>query len=391
MGKKQAPAKQSDNQGQTHSHLDKEASDWLRLIRTPQIGPVSFWKFVNVFGDVSTAIERANEYAKARGQRPFKIVSLREAQKEQSQLHRQGGEFIIANSDDYSPYLKAIDTPPPVLAAIGDKSLLQKPTIAIVGARNASAAGKKITEELARELGQNGYVIASGLARGIDAAAHEASLTTGTIAVVAGGIDRIYPPEHKDLQAKICEQGLLLSEAPLGYPPQARDFPRRNRIVTGLSLAVIVVEAAKKSGTLISARLAGEQGREVMAVPGSPLDLRYGGSNTLIKNGARLVDSVDDVLEALETLPLLKPKEFAHYKDGLVEEDYIHEPALDQETKQNALSLILEALSPLPMPIEDIASSAGLPVKLVQSLIVELELSGKAMTYTGGEAAIKYA
>ena len=254
--------------------------DWLRLIRTDGIGPATFRQLLDKFGDADEAIAQAPALARARGRRNiFKIASKDQINAELDQADYLGARFIASCEPAYPAPVKAISDAPPVLCVKGDPELLAKNTIGIVGARNASAAGRKIARDLAKDLGANGLVIASGLARGIDGAAHQAALATGTIAVVAGGIDVIYPPEHADLTNEICQRGLVISEMPLGYQPKGRDFPRRNRLISGLCLGVIIVEAALRSGTLITARCAVEQGRDVFAIPGSPLDPRSQGTN----------------------------------------------------------------------------------------------------------------
>jgi DNA processing protein len=247
----------------------------------------------------------------------------------------------------------------------------------MVGARDASAVGRRMARDLARELGEAGYVIVSGMARGVDGEAHAASMETGTVAVIAGGIDRIYPPQHEQLYAMLAERGCLVSEAPLGYVAQARDFPKRNRIISGLSLATLVVEAAEKSGSLITARFALEQGREVMAVPGSPLDPRCRGANRLIKQGAALIESADDALAAMQGL---SPPTF-------------DEPGGDRFDPRDAdvppalLRAVHEALSPTPMPVSEIARAVDAPLRMVLAALAELELAGQAVTHVGGTAS----
>jgi DNA processing protein len=254
---------------------------------------------------------------------------------------------------------------------------LTKPTIGIVGARNASAAGLRIAREFASGLGQAGYVVASGLARGIDGAAHLASLDAGTIAVLAGGIDHIYPPEHENLHAQIAARGLIVSESPLHAAVHARDFPRRNRIISGLSLGVVVVEAEARSGSLITARFAGEQGREVLAVPGSPLDPRAAGPNGLIKDGARLVTCVEDIVDALQGSSGLGERDNDHF---------VHRTGpLQLDT--SLVDQVANLLSPVPISLEDISRDTGLPWRMIAAIVVELELTGRAATQVGGRVS----
>jgi len=257
--------------------------------------------------------------------------------------------------------------------------LAAREPVAIVGGRNASAVGCKMARDIARDLGRHGSTIVSGLARGIDSEAHRASIETGTIAVIAGGIDQIYPPQNADLYDAIAERGCVVSEQPFGYVAQARDFPKRNRIISGLSLAVVVVEAAEKSGSLITARMALEQGREVMAVPGSPLDPRTKGANRLIKQGAALVETADDVLRSLSSLPpaaLFEPEadDWRLPTDGAVPGD--------------VMTAVRQALSPTPTPVTEIVAASGAPYRLVLAALAELELAGEAVTHVGGSASL---
>ncbi|MCB4768520.1 DNA-processing protein DprA [Ancylobacter sp. Lp-2] len=360
---------------------DGQRRDWLRLIRTENVGPRAFRNLVNRFGGARAALEALPSLARRGGSLiPPRIPSPAEAEDEIAALARLNGRFIAIGEPDYPPPLRAIDDPPPLIAIRGRAELLTEPTVAIVGSRNASGAGRTMTARLARGLGEAGWVVASGLARGIDTTAHEASLASGTIAVVAGGHDRPYPRENEALQARIAEQGVVLSEMPMGWEARARDFPRRNRLVSGLSLGVVVVEAAERSGSLITARMAGEQGREVFAVPGSPLDPRAGGTNALIKQGAALVTEVADIVDVLRPLVGRMEPPAGTHEDG-EEADY-GEPADD------ARGRILALLSPAPVGIDELVVLSGRPAGEVQVVLLELELAGRLERHAGNAVSL---
>lgn len=360
---------------------DQERIDWLRLSRTPNIGPVTFAQLIANFGNPAQAISELPELSKRSGRKRALIPPPEsEIIAELSAISRYGARLICACEPDYPALLRSLNPPPPTLSVCGDVSLLHTKSIAIVGARNASAAGRKMARDLASELGKAGYTIVSGLARGIDGEAHGASINTGTAAVLGGGVDHIYPPQHQALYHQIAERGVIVSESKFGHRATARDFPRRNRIITGLSFGVVVVEAAEKSGSLISARTAGEQGREVMAVPGSPLDPRTEGSNRLIRQGAVLVRNVEDVLETLSALPQMRfeaapPADFDHVLIG-------DDPPSDE------IARVREALSPSPISIDEIARVTELGAPRCAAILMELELSGEAYTLSGGLAAL---
>ncbi|MBI1358850.1 MAG: DNA-protecting protein DprA [Alphaproteobacteria bacterium] len=356
-----------------------ERLDWLRLSRTPNVGPITFFQLLERFrGDAGAALEALPGLAKSASRSRSLSPPPRAAiEREIEAAAKAGARFIAACEPDFSPALAAIDPPPPLVAAKGDVRLLQRPAIALVGARNASAVGRRMARDLARDLGQAGFLIVSGLARGVDGEAHAASLDAGTLAVLAGGIDQVYPPEHARLYDKIAERGLILSEAPVGYVAMARDFPKRNRIISGLSVACVVVEAAERSGSLITARMALEQGREVMAVPGSPLDPRAAGANRLIKQGAALIENAGDVLRALEGMS-------APSFDEPGPERY---EAQEAETPAALLRAIREALSPTPTRVDEIARAVDAPHRLVLAALAELELAGEAVTHVGGLAS----
>jgi len=355
-----------------------ERADWLRLSRARGIGPITFFHLLERYGSASAVLDDLPSLAKKAGAKAdIRAPSRDEIEREIAAADKLGAVYRAACEPEYSACLAAIDAPPPLVCLRGRRDLLNQPAIAMVGARDASAAGRRMARDLARELGQAGYVIVSGMARGVDGEAHVASVETGTIAVVAGGIDMIYPPQHDQLYAMLAERGCLVSEAALGYVAQARDFPKRNRIISGLSLATLVVEAAEKSGSLITARFALEQGREVMAVPGSPLDPRCRGANRLIKQGAALIESADDVLAAMQGI---SPPSFDEpIGDRFDPRDADVPPAL--------LRAVREALSPTPMPIAEIAHAVDAPHRMVAAALAELELAGQAVTHVGGTAS----
>lgn len=363
-------------------HLDHgQRRDWLRLIRTENVGPRAFRGLINRFGGAAAALEALPALARRGGGLiPPRIPTLGEAEAEMEALARLGGRFIAIGETDYPAPLREIDDAPPLLAVRGLPELLNRPVVGIVGSRDASGAGRTMTARLSRGLGEAGWVVASGLARGIDTAAHEASLLSGTIAVIAGGHDKPYPRENQPLLERIAEVGAVLTEMPMGWEPRARDFPRRNRLVSGISLGVVVVEAAERSGSLITARLANEQGRLVFAVPGSPLDPRSGGANGLIKQGASLITSADDILEALA--PLLGRS----IPSALEEREYDTSAIVDPT--ENTRSRVLSLLGPTPLPVDDIVIMSGASVSDVQILLLELELAGRLERHPGGTVSM---
>jgi DNA processing protein len=346
----------------------------LRLARSENVGPVTFRDLLQHCGNAVAAIDALPDLA-ARGgaKRAIKIATAAEAETELSKLARLGARLLVWGDRDYPPRLAAIDPPPPVIAIMGDTELLSRPSIAIVGSRNASAAGRRIAGDMANALGTEGFAVVSGLARGIDTAAHRAALATGTVAVLAGGVDIVYPEENRELQASIAEGGTLVSEMSPGTSPQSRHFPRRNRLISGLSLAVVVVEAALRSGSLITARFALEQGRDVFAVPGSPLDPRAGGSNRLIKDGAPLVETAEDVIAALGTPPggALREPDPTGY-DGA--KPFV---TVLRQIDDRARDSVLSALGPTPTPLDEIVRQSGVPVPIVRAILLELELAGR--------------
>lgn len=350
---------------------DAERVAWLRLARTPNVGPVAFEHLLQRCGSAAKAVDALPDLAR----RPVAIPARAEAERELEAGERLGATLICAAEPAFPPLLAALDPPPPLIWVLGDQRMLSRPAVAVVGARVASAAGQRFARGLAAELGQAGRLIVSGMARGIDGAAHEGSLATGTVAVLGGGVGDIYPPEHATLHAAIASQGAVVSESPPDHRAQARDFPRRNRLISGLSLAVVVVEAELKSGSLITARLAAEQGREVLAVPGSPLDPRARGTNDLLRQGATVCEGAEDVLRALEGLGGLRERERRPWAG----------PA---DAPPDGLRDRVEALlSPTPVTIDDLVRASGAPAPAVFAALVELSLAGVAVFGAGGTVA----
>jgi DNA processing protein len=347
---------------------------WARLARTPRIGAVTFHALIARHKTASAALDALPRAARTQTLTP---PSAGEIEHELVALDAMGARLLASCETDYPPLLAQLDAPPPLLAVRGDAALAHRRTIAIVGAREASGAGLVLAERIAADLGEAGFVIVSGLARGMDAAAHKGALNTGTIAVLAGGLDHPYPPQNLKLHQALCERGAVVSEAPLGASPRARDFPRRNSIISGMSRAVIVIEAALRSGSLITARAAADQGRDVMAAPGSPLDPRARGANALIKQGATLIESAEDVIAALgESAPPLRPRSIGPL---FVEQDA---PATAGLARR-----IVKLLSPTPIHVNDLARLAEAPAGAVAAALMELEFEGAAASLPGGYAA----
>jgi DNA processing protein len=360
---------------------DDQRRAWLRLIRSDRIGPVTFRELLNHFGSASAALEAVPDLAGRSGSR-IRIYPVDETDREIAAADEIGARFVALGEPDFPVWLRLVDGAPPLLAIRGDAGCLARPVVAIVGSRNASVAGRKIAMQLASGLGAHDFCIASGLARGIDAAAHQASIATGTAAVFAGGLDRVYPQENTELAAQILDGGgAHLSEMPMGHEARARDFPRRNRIVSGISLGVVIVEAAVRSGSLITARLAAEQGRLVFAVPGSPLDPRSVGTNRLIKDGARPVTEVDDILP--EIMPMVDRTYVPPPEMG---EDDNEPPTHDAGDSDRAT--IVEALGPTPIPVDEIIRFTGLRPAIVQLVLLELDLAGRLERHPGQRVSL---
>jgi DNA processing protein len=358
-------------------HLtDADRIDRLRLIRSDNVGPRTFRSLLNHFGNARTALERLPDLARRGGAaRSGRICSEEEARAELAAATKIGISLVAPGEAAYPPRLATLDDAPPLLGVRGAPDVLTRPMIAIVGSRNASGAGLKFAGQLARDLGEAGFVVISGLARGIDQAAHRASIASGTVAVLAGGHDRIYPAEHEDLLTALLGQGGAISEMPLGHVPRARDFPRRNRLISGASLGVVVIEAAHRSGSLITARMAAEQGREVFAVPGSPLDPRAAGTNDLIKQGATLTTEAADVINAVAPIMERPIVLSASEPDG--------EP-LDFEAGENDRARITGLLGPSPVSLDDLIRMSGASPATVRTVLLELELAGRLERHGGG-------
>jgi DNA processing protein len=358
---------------------DEQRLDWLRLIRSENVGPRTFRALVNHFGGASAALDALPALARRGGaSKPIGILPRADAEREIAAAAALGVSFVAMGEAGYPARLQMIDDSPPLIAVRGHLGVLEMPMVAIVGSRNASAVGVKFAGRLARELGEAGFAIVSGLARGIDAAAHRASLATGTIAVLAGGHDRPYPPEHTDLLLDILPAGAVISEMPHEWEPRARDFPRRNRLISGLALGVVVVEAAKRSGSLITARLALEQGREVFAVPGSPLDPRAEGTNGLIKQGATLVTQAADVVSVLEPIIGRTLELPAQEPDTPDAARPASEPAPDERMR------IIGLLGPSPVLLDDLVRLSNSSPAAVRTVLLELELAGRLERHGGG-------
>src|ERR1700752_122475 len=357
---------------------DTERLNRLRLIRSDNIGPRTFRALLGHCGDAATALARLPELAGRGGAaRPGRICSEDDARAELEACERLGVTLVAPGEAFYPPRLATIDDAPPLLAVRGRLDALMRPTIAIVGSRNASGAGLKFAQSLARDLAEAGFVIISGLARGIDQAAHRSSLTGGTVAVFAGGQDRIYPPEHEDLLFALLETGAAISEMPLGYVARAHDFPRRNRLISGACLGVVVVEAAQRSGSLITARMAAEQGREVFAVPGSPIDPRAAGTNDLIKQGATLVTEAADIINAVQPI-MARPLALEEPDDEYSEDD----PDAGERAR------IVALLGPTPVLLDDLIRMAGSSPAIVRIVLLDLELAGRLERHVGGVVSL---
>ncbi len=359
---------------------DKDKIDWLRLSRTETVGPVTFHRLIARYQSATAALEALPHFTRSK---PIHIPTAAQATEEIEKTLRAKGRIITAYEDEYPVSLAAIEDAPPVITVFGRTDILNKQSVGIVGSRNCSLNGRKFAHRMAQDLGAENYIVASGLARGIDTAAHEGSLATGTIAVVAGGADVVYPKENQKIYDAIREQGAVISECPCGMQPLAQHFPKRNRIITGLSLGVVIVEANPKSGSLISARTAAEQGREVFAVPGFPSDPRSSGTNALIRDGAILVRGGEDVLEHLNSFAQGR---LSHRKTApkRLEEE---EEEFDFEG-ENLRGAILSQLSTSPTPVDEIIRACQLRSGVVQGCLLEMELSGEVQRLPGNRVSL---
>lgn len=357
---------------------DKERFDRLRLIRSPRIGPVSYRQLLARFGSAAEALRAIPDLA-ARGGGKASVADAGAVEREIAASRALGGRYLLMGDADYPALLDQMDGAPPALIVRGDVSLTMRGCVAMVGARNASAAACRFARTLAQDLGQRGAVVVSGLARGIDTEAHRGSIDSGTIGVIASGIDIAFPPENAALQEQVAGQGLLMTEHPPGVQPLARHFPARNRIIAGLALGTVVVEAALKSGSLITARLAADAGREVMAVPGSPLDPRAQGCNHLIREGAILIQNGADVMEAIGGFDthMVRQRGF----------DFVGEPVSSDvaDTERDALTSLL---GPAPVPVDELVRLSGLVPAVVQTVLLELELGGRLERHAGGRVSL---
>ncbi|MCB1720677.1 MAG: DNA-processing protein DprA [Alphaproteobacteria bacterium] len=373
-------------ENQPLSEADKLA--WLRLFRTENVGPITFYRLVERFGAPEKALEVLPELSRRGGRtKPLKAPDLSTIEKEYESLREMGGDIVTAACPAYPLALGATDDAPPVLSYFGDITLANKNCIAIVGARNASLNGRKFATKLAGDLGARDQVVVSGLARGIDTAAHKGSLSTGTIAVVAGGIDVIYPQENTALFEEIKECGLILAESPLGTQPIARHFPKRNRIVSGLSRACVVIEATMRSGSLITARMAGEQGRDVMAVPGHPLDPRAQGPNHLIREGATLVRNADDILEIIRSFSGNALREPFHPLPSFTQ-PAANDEDMPEDITEKSRDRVLENLSFTPVTVDELLRSCHMTIPVLQTVLLELELAGRIKREPGGRVSL---
>jgi DNA processing protein len=361
---------------------ESERRAWLRLARTQNVGPVTFAQLIARFGSATAALAELPRLSRRGGGDELSPPSDAEARSELERLEEFGGRMIASIEPDFPRGLAALDPPPPLISVLGHDALLAREMVAIVGARNASALGCKLAARLASDLGAAGFAVVSGLARGIDAAAHDASLAHGTCAVVAGGIDVIYPPENAALYGRIRAQGAIVCEMPFGERPQARHFPRRNRLISGLARGVVIVEAAEGSGSLITARFALEQNREIFAVPGSPLDPRARGTNRLIREGATLTESADDVIAALRPIVGREFQEPGDQSDSASQD----RAGLDAEA-DGVRARIEEALGPAPVEVDELIRLCGAPAAAVLTVLLEMELAGRLARHSGNRVS----
>jgi len=353
----------------------------LQLARSNGIGPVTFRRLIERYGTAARAAAQVPELSKRGGRaKPLELCPRAQVEDEIAKITALGASLVIYGDDDYPAHLAAIEDAPIVLTVRGQASLLKKAGVGVVGSRNASLQGRRFAESVSADLGRAGLIVSSGLARGIDTAAHQGSVASGTIGVIACGLDVVFPPEKRDLQAQIADEGLLVTEHPPGTQPLARHFPARNRIIAGLALGTVVVEAAPKSGSLITARLAGEAGREVMAVPGSPLDPRAQGCNQLIRDGATLIQNAADVLEAVGQIDPRMVRQGSF--------DFAGEP-VSSDVSAGERDAVIALLSHAPAPVDDLIRLSGFSPAVVQTVLLELELAERLDRLAGGRVSLR--
>ncbi len=372
-----------ENKSRPQALSEAEKLDWLRLIRSDNVGPITFYKLLERFATARAALEALPDLARHGGGKRLKVFSKAQAEAEVEALERIGARLVSRGGPDYPPLLAHIEDAPPLIGVLGHAHLLAKKAIAVVGARNASVNGCRFARKIAANLGQGGLLVVSGMARGIDAAAHEGTIATGTLAVLGGGLDVVYPKENSTLYEKIVAEGALISEVPPGARPLARHFPRRNRLISGIARGVVIVEASPRSGSLITARMALEQGREVFAVPGSAVDPRARGTNHLIRQGAILTESAEDVFQALneaERTPL-KEREPFDFK-----EVSLGAPAPDEV--EEARGAIEKSLSPTPSLVDEIIRNCQFSPPVVSWVLLELELAGRLERHPGNQVSL---
>ncbi|MBT3359281.1 MAG: DNA-protecting protein DprA [Rhodospirillales bacterium] len=360
-----------------------EKRDWLRLIRSENIGPITFFKLLDHYGSAAAALQAIPDLAKSGGRAgKIRIAPRAEAEREMEECGRIGVHVVARGEPEYPPLLSHIEDAPPLIFALGHMHLLAKAAVAVIGARNSSVVGRRFAHDLAADLGAGGLLVVSGMARGIDAAAHDGALASGTAAVLGGGVDVVYPRENEALYESIIERGVLVSEVSCGTKPQARHFPRRNRIISGISRGVVVVEANPRSGSLITARLALEQGREVFAVPGSPLDPRAKGANKLIRDGATMAESAEDVLRVLnEQNRPLKERRTAEFSG-------VPRPRPNESELNSARREIIESLGPVPVTVDELLRSCQFSPAVASVILLELELAGRLERHPGNQVSL---
>lgn len=350
----------------------------LRLLRSANVGPVTYVQLIRRFGSAEAALDALPMLASRGGGRPPRIADAGAVRREIAAVDRLGARYLFLDDSDYPPLLAQLESAPPALIFRGELALAHRQCVAMVGARNASAAACRFARQLAHGLAEEGVTVVSGLARGIDTASHIGSIGGGTVGVIASGIDLVFPPENAELQERVASEGLLLAEQPPGTEPLARFFPSRNRIIAGLAAGTVVVEAAPRSGSLITARIAAEAGREVMAVPGSPLDPRAQGCNLLIREGATLVQTIDDILEAVRPIDPRAVRE-----PGPA---YGAEPPADAGDAER--DAVLALLGPVPVPVDELIRQSGMSSAIIQTVLLELELAGRLERHAGGRVSL---